>query len=624
MVSMGVKGFELLLPDGIGERMAVVLQGPTGDEKDLFAYQFLAEGLRFDEGVLVVLSSISPAEFREEMRKRGIDCANREERGSLVIVDWYSYKKGRIDGVQIKGSVFRSSQSLLNLEIAITDAAKRLSSYPRKRAVLDVLSPALKMFGSDEVYTFAQKLRTRLRDEGIASLLVLEKGMHPDDVVQSIHQSFDGVIDFTKERREDRVERKVGLLFVRGISYEPKYTAYTLTDEGIVLIEREEEDEGKRIARMLRKQEELLAKDPGNERIWFSRGSLFADIGEAKKALECFDKLLELNANHPGAWNGRANVLSQLGKQKEATKSYRKALLILAEQIDKDVFDRLRSEEEREVPGKEPEERKTRICPLCGGQALATATSCPECGTDFKRLEEAPVDEGILRYLESMREDVGIEKEGLEDLLRKREARERAVEEPARARVERGVGLTNGLARERVAKGLVNGLGRVNGLVNGLANARTGLTNGLTNGSGFTNGLGSGRFIRETRRSKWKVYIVPLLAVLLLSTAIFIPEAPGPRAFGIDGYFDDWGDDVILSSRSSVTNPNIDINATAVDAEQSESYVFLLAQVEPGGKSWREMSSRSSGTSSESSSTRTATMRRDMPWREAALTTWSK
>lgn len=587
MVSMGVKGFELLLPDGIGERMAVVLQGPAGDEKYLFSYQFLADGLRAKEGVLVVLSQISPAEFREEMKKRGIDCVSHEEEGSLVIVDWYSYKKGRIDGVQIEGSVFRSSQSLLNLEIAITDATKRLSSYPRKRAMLDVLSPALKMFGSSEAYTFAQKLRTRLRDDNVASLLILEKGMHPDDIVQSIHQTFDGVIDITRERKEDRVERKIGLLFIRGVSYEPKYVDFIIEDGEIILTESAEAEGAQRIVRILKKQEELLAKDPNNERIWFSRGSLFADIGEFKKALECFDKVLELNPDHAGAWNGRANALSQLGREKEATKSYRKALMLVAEKVDKDYFERLEFEEEREEILREaPEEKKTRICPLCGAQALVTAEKCPECGTDFRRLEEITEEEGILRYLESLREDVGITEEALEELLeRKREIREGAVEErPARRRVERRVSLTNGLTRERVARGLVNGLGRVNGLVNGLADARSGLTNGLTNGSGFTNGLGSGRFTRETRRSRWKVYIVPLLAVFLLSTAFFIPETPGPRAFGIDGYFADWSDDVVVYSRSSLINPNIDINATAVDMEESADYVFMLAQVQPGGR----------------------------------------
>ncbi|MEE9506127.1 MAG: ATPase domain-containing protein [Thermoplasmata archaeon] len=594
---MGVKGFELLLPEGIGERMAVVLQGAAGDEKELFAYQFLAEGLKANEGVMVVLSKISPAEFHEEMTKHGVDCTAHEEEGSLIIVDWYSYKKGRIDGVQIEGSVFRSSQSLLNLEIAITDATKRLVPYPKRRAVLDVLSPSMKMFGSNEVYTFAQKLRTRLRTENIASLLILEKGMHPDDVVQSIHQSFDGVIDFTRERKEDRVERRIGLLFVRGVSYEPKYAGYRLVDDRIVVAESAETEEEKAMM-MLKRQEEFLAKDPSNARIWFSRGSLFADMGEFEKALECFDKVIELDRDHMGAWNGRAYALSQLGRTEEATESYKDALVLVAKQVDKDHYERLMSKEgmEETEPEKvkaekaEPEkvkaeapEVKKRICALCGASALATAEKCPECGTDFARFEGKREDEGILDYLASMGEMEGISEEGVDDLLKRK--KERAVEgKPARARVGKGVGLTNGLPRERVAKGLVNGLGRVNGLVNGLANAKSGLTNGLTNGSGFTNGLGSERFIRESRRSKWKIYVVPLIAMILLSTAFLLPESPGPRVFGVDGYFEDWGDDTILYSRSSDINPNVDINATGVETDESAQYVFLFAQVQPGNQ----------------------------------------
>ena len=584
---MGVKGFELLLPDGMGERMAVVLQGAAGDEKELFAYQFLAEGLKANEGVMVVLSKISPAEFHEEMTKHGVDCTAHEEEGSLIIVDWYSYKKGRIDGVQIEGSVFRSSQSLLNLEIAINDATKRLVPYPKRRAVLDVLSPSLKMFGSNEVYTFAQKLRTRLRTENIASLLILEKGMHPDDVVQSIHQSFDGVIDFVREKKEDRVERRIGVLFVRGISYEPKYTGYRLVDDRIVVTESAETEDEKAMM-MLKRQEEFLAKDPSNARIWFSRGSLFADIGEFEKALECFDKVIELDRDHMGAWNGRAYALSQLGRTEEATESYKDALVLVAKQVDKDHYERLTSKEgieEAEPEEAEPEkpEVKKRICALCGASALATAEKCPDCGTDFARFEGKREDEGILDYLASMGEMEGISEEGVDELLKRK--RDRGVEKkPAKARVGIGVGLTNGLPRERVAKGLVNGLGRVNGLVNGLANAKSGLTNGLTNGSGFTNGLGSARFIRESRRSKWKVYVVPLIAMVLLSTAFLLPESPGPRVFGVDGYFEDWGDDTILYSRSSDVNPNVDIIATGVETDESAQYVFLYVQAEPGNQ----------------------------------------
>jgi len=462
---MGVRGFELLVPDGIGERMAVVLQGPAGDEMDLFSYQFLAEGLREKEGVLVVLSRISPEEFREQMKVNGIDCSTHEKDGSLVIVDWYSYKMGRIDGVELEGSVLRSSKSLLNLEIALTDGMKKLSGYKTKRAVLDTLSPALKMFGSDEVYSFAQKIRTKLRDAKIASVFILEKGVHPDDIVQSIHQTFDGVIDITRETKEGVVERQAGLLFIRGVSYEPNYVDLEL-EKGEIVLREPASAEKKRVLKMLKKQEELLEKDPENERIWFSRANLFTEIDEFEKALESFDKVIELSPNHVGAWSGKADALLQLERRDEATEAYQKSLMLSAEKVDEEYFERLKPEEKPEV--------ETRICPLCGSQALVTDVVCPECGTDFKKLEEVPREEGVLGYLEEMKEDMGVTEDELEDILEKKEDRERA----ARPRVER-TGLTNGLAR-KAAKGLVNGLGRVNGLVNGLASARSGLTNGLT------------------------------------------------------------------------------------------------------------------------------------------------
>ncbi|MEE9116484.1 MAG: ATPase domain-containing protein [Thermoplasmata archaeon] len=110
-----MKRFHLLLEDGVPERSAVVIQGPAGDEKDLISYQFLAEGLRYGEGAFVVLSKISPDDFREEMRKLGLKIEKYEQRGEFFIVDWYSHRSTRIDGVEEDGAVFKSSESRVNL-----------------------------------------------------------------------------------------------------------------------------------------------------------------------------------------------------------------------------------------------------------------------------------------------------------------------------------------------------------------------------------------------------------------------------------------------------------------------------------------------------------------------------
>ncbi len=149
-------------------------------------------------------------------------------------------------------------------------------------------------------------------------------------------------------------------------------------------------------------------------------------------------------------------------------------------------------------------------------------------------------------------------------------------------------GLTNGLTNG-VTNGLTNGLtnGVTNGLTNGLRALRSGMTNGLTNGTGMTNGLGGARFNREARRNKWKLYIIPLVAVLLLLVPMvsFSPPAVENDSIVIDGDFSDWeGVGETTSSSEGVDfNPNIDIVGVAAE-NNDDKYLSFYIDVVDGGQ----------------------------------------
>src|SRR3990172_4068868 len=214
MVALGTKGFEGLLPQGLPPTAAVVIQGPQGPEKHLLANQFLAEGLAAGEGALVVLTRSSPQEFVQELRALGADVDTHIRDGRLVLVDWYSYKSRRVDAVEEEGHVLRSSVSLVNLEMAIVEGVKKLHGLPAKRAVLDLLSPAIKLFGPNLTYDLAGTLRNRLRSEGFVSLFPLEKGMHDDTVLSSLHGTFDGVVDLRRQPTDGGFKLQVAVLFM--------------------------------------------------------------------------------------------------------------------------------------------------------------------------------------------------------------------------------------------------------------------------------------------------------------------------------------------------------------------------------------------------------------------------
>ncbi len=141
-------------------------------------------------------------------------------------------------------------------------------------------------------------------------------------------------------------------------------------------------------------------------------------------------------------------------------------------------------------------------------------------------------------------------------------------------------GLTNGLGR---VNGMINGVGRVNGLTNGLVyrfqTMKTGLVNGLTNGNGITNGLGSMRFQNESKMRRWKLTVIPVVAIMLLTLSFFMYVEVPISDIVVDGEFDDWsGVPKIASARNVSLPPNIDIVGMA--ARNDNSYLSLYAEVD--------------------------------------------
>jgi KaiC/GvpD/RAD55 family RecA-like ATPase len=175
MVKSGILGFDLLVGGGIPENHVIMLQGPTSTENTIFTNQFIKKGLDNYEPVLVVLSKMSAEKFRENLKAIGINAKKFERKGYLKIVDWYSFKSGDIVGdVEEKGGIIYASKDLTNLGIAINRGIKALKDAPVKRAVIDVLSPALNFFEYKRIYNFVQSMVARFKSSNITTIFSME------------------------------------------------------------------------------------------------------------------------------------------------------------------------------------------------------------------------------------------------------------------------------------------------------------------------------------------------------------------------------------------------------------------------------------------------------------------
>jgi KaiC/GvpD/RAD55 family RecA-like ATPase len=231
----GIPGFDEMLHGGIPNGASIILQGPATGEKDVLANQFLGCGLNENGAIMVVITMISPDEWRTQMRGLGYKLSDYEKDGSLVLVDWYTHKNERVRSVEVRGPVVLSSKSITNLEIAIDKAIKTIKDAPTKRAVIAILSPAIKALGFDTIYGFAQSIRGKFKKYNITGLFLLDKGMHDQNVMTSLQSVFDGVFDIERERIGDSMISKIGILSLKGMTFETSYKALDFTREGLAI-----------------------------------------------------------------------------------------------------------------------------------------------------------------------------------------------------------------------------------------------------------------------------------------------------------------------------------------------------------------------------------------------------
>src|SRR5438552_11267657 len=490
-VRTGIEGFDAMVQGGLPMGSSVVLQGPPGQEKLLFALTFLADGLKAGGSGLVAISSQSADTVLAQLRALGVDVDGAVKEKRLRVVDWYSWSEEPVQDTEERGPVVRSSIDLTNLGVALSRAIAGLTGEQPGRAVIELLSPATNVYEVTQVYAFAQTTKRKLDRHRFTSLVLIEKEMHSASELTTLHQPFDGVIEIERSRTGDRIVRKIGVLHLKDTASDPTFRVLEMSEAGMQVVRdtpkpaasapaarggvlESQEERAQRLRLILQIATERLKLNPGDADALFAMAAAQATLDDAKGGLETLDRLAGLDSAYPGLWVLKTKLHAKLGQADLARQS------------------RVRAQQS------EPEAAKaidaTVPCPMCEEPVAIDATTCPNCGVKFattRSLEDELDDLGNVAIQEMVQEELGSAK-GTEKALDKPEVRAPKPE------TERGAPPVKPIEKTPSKKGLTNGLvsgrrgvakaGRTNGL-RGRTNGLRGRTNGLSNGLGRTNGL---------------------------------------------------------------------------------------------------------------------------------------
>jgi tetratricopeptide (TPR) repeat protein/KaiC/GvpD/RAD55 family RecA-like ATPase len=324
-------------------------------EKELFYINFIIEGLQKGESGIVILSTKSPENLIERLSSFHLDIKKLMDHEKFIMVDWYSHKIESIKDVKDEGSILRCSGDLKNVSIALAKALARIQGEST-RVVAEILSPALSTHPLSEIYKFAQSCKARFDQKGATALFIIEKEMHEPEKISSLQQPFDGVVDITREKVNDKIVRKIGVLSMKNSDVPSSYTKLHLDSNEIWIGKKmiatfkcpncktqmkvtSEKCPGchlslnKKFIDRLFMVEKRIKLDPRDPNSWYARGATLSELRLYDKALKCFDTVLKLDKNRKRIWNNKADIYSKMGKFEDAARCYKKALEMTSAQV---------------------------------------------------------------------------------------------------------------------------------------------------------------------------------------------------------------------------------------------------------------------------------------------------
>jgi len=201
VTSSGIPEFDDLLDSGYPERTTVLVMGPTGTEKEVIAYKFVRSALQ-DSCLCIFVTNLSVTEVSRDFRAFGVDISPEG-------IIWYAKE----------GSTLKFQNDLTKISFEIKDLLKK-NSERKIRIVLDAVSSLLMLNSPDTVYRFLDQLLSEVKLYDAILLAVLEEGMHQAEILVSIEQLFDGVLELRPQldREGEKIPSIVQIKKMRGVS----------------------------------------------------------------------------------------------------------------------------------------------------------------------------------------------------------------------------------------------------------------------------------------------------------------------------------------------------------------------------------------------------------------------
>ncbi len=197
------KKLNIVLEGGLDVRSNNLLIGPAGEEKLIFALQFLQEGLEKGEPAILISTDHLPSDLEKIAKNYNWDLQSKENLNLLKIIDCYSWTLGKNIESGRKDILIQGPNALNDLSITLS---KEISSLSRPNKPIRICFSSLSTFllynQEESIFKFIQIIGARLKTMGATTVFLLEENMHSVKTMATIKHLSDEVIYFKKNNKK--------------------------------------------------------------------------------------------------------------------------------------------------------------------------------------------------------------------------------------------------------------------------------------------------------------------------------------------------------------------------------------------------------------------------------------
>ena len=232
-VRFGCGAIDALFRNGIGKDDTLVLEGPSGVEKEILAGIFAREGLQKGGCVIIVSAGCSGVCVRRKLEVSGVNMGEVDQSGRFIFVDWHTRHTERITSIEVSGSTIKVSNDLTNLAVGIDMALRSSKDFPTVRLVMDIVSPTSVVEGFDRMHDFLSSLRAKLKNAGCGGLVLLNRAVHPPDQLDMLEDIFDGTMCIERSVEHGKVRSSFRIISYSGGGFNAARLPITVTGRGL-------------------------------------------------------------------------------------------------------------------------------------------------------------------------------------------------------------------------------------------------------------------------------------------------------------------------------------------------------------------------------------------------------